>query len=167
MVCQDIEKLMPAFLEDALELSQCQLVKEHLSICTDCQTERALYEQSWDMLKRWPDIQPSPRYISDFWTRFSLETPWYEEILFALKRPVLYKRFAPALVVFSVVLIVGFLSSRNYFQMQQVDRMLAALAPEEAEMVENIELVQNLDVIEDIDILEDLESLEDIEALES
>ena len=167
MNCQEIKKLIPLFLEDGLDASEVQLVRGHLSTCLDCQKEKELYERSWDVLEKWEDIELTPGFVSRFWTELSVRTPWHEKVMVACKESLSSKRFAPALVTLSIVIIVGILSFRNYsFNVQETNNLLATLSPEEVEMVEHMELAQNFEIIEYIELLEDMDVLEDLDILD-
>lgn len=167
MKCQIIKKLIPDFLEGELEALKAKEVREHLLLCADCQREVRLYEKSWDTLLNWREVEPVPGYISRFWTKLSLEAPWHERILTAVKEALARKRLAPVFVAVSIMIIVGSVYIPKYINQKKSETVLAKMAPAEIELLSNMELAQNLDAIEDIDNLDDLDIIEDIDSLES
>lgn len=167
MTCRDIQKLIPLYLDNQLKDNELQMVKGHIANCPHCQKEVGLYEKSWDMLKGWQDVEPSPGYVSRFWSRLAAEKSFSEKVIEGIRTVFEKRQFAGALAAASVVVIVGLVSLRNSLPIGNAESMLSKMKPEELELVSNLELAQNLEVIENIDILEDLEVLENLDSLES
>ena len=167
MNCENVKKIIPAFLEEALDPGQAQSVKDHLLSCAVCAREMKRYEQTWDMLTKWKNIEPSADYVSRFWTVFSQEPSWHEQILLNFNNFFLPRKRAPSLAAFCVIVIVVFFAMRNYQQNQEVNTLLAALSPEDLEVIENIDLAQHFDLLDNWELIEDWDALEELEALES
>ncbi|OGX37716.1 MAG: hypothetical protein A3G91_01930 [Omnitrophica WOR_2 bacterium RIFCSPLOWO2_12_FULL_50_9] len=178
MRCVEIKKLIPVYLDGESDPQETMAVKEHLASCAACQKELHALERSWKMLGEWQNIEPSPGYVSRFWTRVSLQRPWRERVargiqesLEGLRR----KRLAPVFAAVCVLVFTGIFSLRNYWQMREAQDLAANLNQEELEMVfdhpslgaaEDIELAENFDIIQDIDFFEDLEVIENADSLE-
>lgn len=166
MECKKAAELIPLFLDNQLEADRIQSVKEHLAICAHCQKEIRLYEKSWELLSDYKAIEPQPDYISRFWTRLSLETSWYEELIQGLKGVLLQRRLVSILTAVSIFIVAGFLSYRN-LPIGGPEKELAKMNPDEIELVEHLELAQHFDIIENIDTIEDLDVVENLDSLES
>jgi len=121
MNCQEIKKLIPIYLDGELQHQESHSVREHLTGCPACQKELEAFEASWAMLGEAEDIEPQPGFVGRFWTRLALEQSWCEKVLGGLRENVRKKSLAPALVTACVVMIVGSLALRNYFQAQQTN----------------------------------------------
>lgn len=170
MRCDQIKKLLPVYLDGALESQETQSVKDHLASCVACQKEREALERSWAMLGQWQKIDPAPGYVSRFWTRVSLEPSWRERVAGGIREAVegvRRKRLAPVFAAACVLMIAGIFSLRNYLQMREARELLSSLSQEELEMAEDIELAENFEIIENLDVLEDLEIIENLDSLET
>src|SRR5258708_33704358 len=62
MKCEQIEELLPDYLQGALAQDQVQLVESHMETCGQCREEAAL----WKQLSSLPIEQPSPALRSRF-----------------------------------------------------------------------------------------------------
>lgn len=169
MHCQDIQKLIPLFLDSQLSPKESSVVGEHLSGCALCQKELNGYQRSWDLLKEWEDIQPAAGYAARFWTQVvsSQPQPWYTKILSGLKEASLRRQLSPALVTVCLIFILTLVLAKTYFQMEQTDRYLTRLNSEEIELLEDMELAQHFDVIKNIEVLEDFDVLKNLDSLKS
>ncbi|MBI5149470.1 MAG: zf-HC2 domain-containing protein [Candidatus Omnitrophica bacterium] len=170
MRCDQAKKLIPVYLDGELGQEEARLVKGHIASCAACQKELHALERSWKMLGEWKNIDPAPGYVSRFWTKVSLERPWYEtlgqemgEALDRLRR----RRLAPVYVMVCVLLMTSIFSLRNYWQMREAQELAASLDQEELEMAADVELAENFDIIQEMDFLEDLEVIEDLDSLET
>jgi len=163
MNCQTIQKLIPIYLDKELNLVEMKQVKEHIADCVICQKELAVYEASWSMLDELEDIQPSPNYVSRFWTELSSQKKWYERMGDAIKENVLQKRWVPVLATACVMVIVSVVVLQNYSQEKGSSEILAGLEKIDMEMVEDMELAENLDIIEDLEFWEDWEVIENLD----
>ena len=167
MNCAQVKKLIPVYLDGELEGDEIRLVKEHLAACPACQQEMRAFEKSWEMLDTWEDIEPTPGYVSRFWSTVSQQRPWQEKLSRFVRERLLNRRLTPALATACVVVLVGLFALRIYWQVQESQNLLVDLSEEELEMVENMELVENFDILENMEFLEDLEIIENLDALES
>ena len=138
MECAEIKRLLPLFVDDALDSEQRTDIQVHLSSCPHCQKELQAYRRSWDVLKSWPVLEPSPDYISRFWTNLTLRTPWYHHAGEFLKRYVLAPRVAPVWVTACLLLVLSAFVARNYWQIQETEMLLTNLSVEEVELIDNI-----------------------------
>lgn len=167
MNCKKVQKLIPVYLDAQLEDRKLQAVREHLKDCPHCQKELVLFEKSWDLLSKWEDVEPDPGYISRFWTRLSLERPWYEQLLLNLKEFFAMKKKTLAWATVPMVIIVCVLTFSNYLMTLKTNNKLAAMNPQDLELLAELEFVQNFDIIENIDWLEDWEIIENLDSIES
>ena len=166
MDCQKAAKLIPLFLDDQLKADESQLINEHLASCVRCQKELELYQESWDMLSHWKDLEPEPGYVSRFWTRLSLEASWLEKLRLSIRETFVQRKLAAIVTTALILIIVGFLSSR-ILPIGNTEKELAKLNSDEIELVDHLELAQHFDVIENMDTIEDLDIVENLDSLES
>lgn len=170
MHCDEAKKIIPVYLDGELGQEETRLVKEHIASCAACQKEQHALERSWKMLGEWQNIEPAPGYVSRFWIKVSSERSLRErvargigEALDGLRR----KRLAPVYAAVCVLLITGIFSLRNYWEVQETQKLIASLNQEELEMAKDVELAENFDIIQEMDFLEDMEVIENLESLET
>ena len=174
MNCQSIQKLIPLFLDQELSSHEVSMFQSHLKECPACQKELKAYQRSWELLKDWKDVEPSPGYVGRFFSELSQRTSWCEEVLKPFPERILQnfkliffkKRNVQAWVVSFVIVIVVLLGRWNYFQ-QGREENLANLNVKEIEFLEHFELARHFEVIENIDLLEDMDILENLDPLKS
>ncbi|MCC6758482.1 MAG: zf-HC2 domain-containing protein [Candidatus Omnitrophica bacterium] len=163
MDCQQTKQRIPEWMDSALSAEEAAAVGQHLARCSECRTEFKTYAKAWNTLKAWPEAEPDPGYVSRFWTRLSLEKPWYERLLENLRPVVTDKWFAPAFVTVAMVILVGSMTLYNTSTVVKTESVISSLSADDIEFVENIELAENLDVIQNIDLLEDLDVIENLD----
>ncbi|VAX35596.1 hypothetical protein MNBD_UNCLBAC01-1907 [hydrothermal vent metagenome] len=156
MSCCDIQKLLPLYLDEALNIKETQGVKAHVKECLACQKELHAYQASWDMLGELEEVEPRSDYVSRFWTNVAQQKAksWYVKVWEDFKCGFLESRFVPVVVTACIVMIVSVVSLRNYKQFQS-----------DLEMMDYIELAENLEVIEDFEVWEDWEVIEYLDKL--
>ena len=163
MKCDEIQKLLPIFLDEALEADEMQSVESHVKDCKACQKELAAYKASWEMLGDVEEIQPSANYISRFWTEVSQQKKWYEKLGEFFKETFLKKRLAPSLAAICMVVIISGVLIHNYSNTSQDPMILVSKEGIDIEMVENIELAENFEIIQDLEFFEDWEVIESLD----
>lgn len=169
MKCQAIQKLLPLFLEGALERKEAESVNQHITACPACQKELHLYRQSWEMLKDLKDIEPSRDYMSRFWTRVSLETSPVERFMLGLKTLIPARQVMAMGIALSMIVMMFVVGGQHVLEIKRTNAALAKITPDEFELVadkENFELAKHFDVIEDIDFLKDLDVVENLDSLQ-
>ncbi len=120
-------------------------------------------EKSWDSLKKWSDIEPSPTYLSSFYSRLASETPWHKKVWKIIREFLKIKVLAPVLVSFGLLILAGFFMEKNHAP----EITLANLSEDDAQMLKNFDLTENYDVIKEIDFLENLEVIESLDLPQS
>jgi len=159
---EKVKKMIPLYLDGQLQPFEMEEVKRYLST-DEGQRELKAYEQSWEMLNEWEDIEPTNGYISRFWTQVSQERPWYERVLETLNGAMKNKRLAPSFVATCLVILLGTFAIQNYFTIQDENQKVVTLTAEEMEIVENLDLIEDYELIEDMDFFVDLEFIEDLD----
>ncbi len=160
MECSEIKRLLPLFVDDALEPEQRTDIQVHLSSCPECQKEFQAYRRSWEILDEAPELEPDPAYMSRFWTNLGLRTPWYHTAGEFLRNKVMAPRIAPVWMTACLLLVLSVFIARQYWQIQETEMLLTSLPLEEVELIDNIEIAENYEIIEDLEVLENLEVLE-------
>jgi predicted anti-sigma-YlaC factor YlaD len=167
MDCLRIKKLIPVYLDHALDTEEQRRVEAHLRICPDCRAEAHAVQKSWEMLAELQEIEPDPNYMARFWRGVEVQTAWYEKVIRAAQEVFVHRRWAPALAGAAVAVLVVTLVTVQYLQKPPAVMILAELNEVELEMVENIDLVENYDVIRDIEFFSDLEIIENLDEFET
>ena len=167
MNCEQIQALLPVFIDNELPEEEKQTIQVHLTGCAQCRSELQERKRVWNMLGTWKDREPETGYVARFWAGLSTRTPLRVKIFDWLREKVQIPQLVPVLAAAIVFLAVGFLAMQNYVRIQETETLLTKLPVEEVEMIDNIELAENYDVIQDMDFLEDMEILERISPLGS
>ena len=163
MDCQQTKQRIPEWMDSALSAEEAAVVGQHLARCNECRNEFKNYAKAWNTLKGWSDVEPDPGYVSRFWTRLSLEKPWYERLLANLTPMTADKWLAPSFATAFLALIIGSIMIYNTSLVVKTESVISSLSADDIEFVENIELAENLDVIQNIDLLEDLDVIENLD----
>jgi anti-sigma factor RsiW len=58
MRCSEVKELLSSYVDGMLPAGQMQAVDEHLSLCPSCQEELQLLEQTINLLRDLPEIEP-------------------------------------------------------------------------------------------------------------
>jgi len=164
---EEFKRQIPEYLEKELEPQKFQEFEEYLSNHPEAQKELKAFQQSWDMLDEVETIEPSPNYISRFWTTVSEEKTWQEKLKKGFKEALVGRRLAPVMGTVFILMIVSIFAIKNYIDIQRTDQMVAYLNENDLEMIEHVEMAENFDILEDMEFYEDLEIIENIDALQS
>jgi len=163
MDCKNIKDLIPLYLEDELQTTETKQVSEHLNQCVHCHELAQDLEKTWDLLDEIEDIQPSPNYVSQFWTRLSSEKNVIEQAVETLKGLIKNRKLAPIYVTACLIVVASLFALRNITQVQDPAFELASLNANELEIIENLEIAQDYEFIDELDFLANLDVIEDIE----
>lgn len=165
MKCNKIKRLMPDFIEGQLIPKLRSEVLEHLKVCENCARENRLYEESWQLIGQWKDIDPEPGFKTRFWNRLAsqTETPlrWPFANALLLPRPL-----AVVLATAALLIVIAGAILPKYLQSKSAEQLALQISEEEVVLVENIDLLENLEVIQDIDFLENMEIIENLHTLD-
>lgn len=167
MTHDEIKKLIPLYIENELEPNEMKEVASFLDKNPELKDYARQLQQSWDILGDIDEVQPSESYISNFWTKLSLEKSPLEKFLSRASDLFKIQKFKPVYAMMCVIVLVSVFSlklNKNANNAQTVE--IAKLSVEEIEIFENYELAENLEIIEDIEFLEDLEVIEELEEFE-
>jgi len=164
MKCRKFRRLIPDFLEGQLTPKRHEEIIAHLKICKDCAKEKRLYEESWQLIGQWQDIEPEPGFKMRFWNHLLREAES------KLAPPInifrLSQRWSVALATAAIIIIVVSISLPNYLQTKSAELFVSEINEEEIILVENIELLEHLEIIQDIDFLENMELIENLDKFE-
>ncbi len=168
MNCDEAKQLISAYLEDNLSDKQREAVSMHIKRCVGCQKQFEADKKVWETLLLWDGIEPTPGYISRFWSRLSLSETWYERIFrrieYILGIPYRVKLVSLPVVAF-IIIVIGIASLYSYRYRANNDILISQLSKEgvDIDMIENIDLVENYDLIAHLDLLEDMDILEKLD----
>ncbi len=158
--------MIPLYIENELDPNDSQLVMEYLEKDAELKAYAEELRRAWEMLDGIDTINPSPAYVSDFWTRLT------DEKAVLAKSGVVpirfhWRKWVPVLSAFCLVLLVTAAIQVYHFRINTLQPVeMVSFSVDELEFLENYELAENLDIIEDIDFLEDMEFLEQLEEFE-
>lgn len=158
MSCQHIQEKLPEYLDKMLQPDENKRVEAHLTSCAQCRQEAALLQKSWAMLNEAPEIDPSPAYISNFYTKLTQKAPAPAFAQWFL-RPVML-RIIPAFAAICLVIFVSYTAILKTSKPSDV-QALAFYDNDEIEAIENFELAENYDFIEDFELIENFEFLDE------
>lgn len=154
-------QLIPEYLDNELQAVKLQLFTDILKDNKQLQQEVEAYKTSWEMLGCVDLIEPSSTYISNFWTKASIQSKWYENIGAYLAKAIKVPKFALSSVC--VVIIVGLLVVNNTKTI--IDPAFIQLAANDIELLENMELVEQFDIIEDLEFYENFDLIDQLEVI--
>ena len=167
MNCQETQKRLPVYLDDALESDERQQVENHLAACADCQAEARALEKTWDLLGNLKAVEPDPNYRVRFWQSIDAERPWHARLRHYVQIVFGQPRWVPATAGAAIVLLLSVMTVNQYLQKPQIPSVLAGLNEAELEMVAKLEMVEDLEIIQDMDFFSDFEIIEKLNGLEA
>ena len=141
MNCPKIKKLLPVFLDGELEYEKEELVRQHLSTCSECSSEAKLIANTWNLMDNLETIEPSKEARAKFWKKVASEELNKSPNIFPWNR--LLFRWAPITV--AAVLLLFSLFFKDYLPTSQ-----------DKEIIKNIEMLENLEILENLDLLTNL-----------
>lgn len=141
MNCSKIKKLLPVFLDGELEHEKEELVRQHLSTCSECGLEAKLVSKTWGLLDKLETIEPSKEARAKFWEKVASEELDKSPNIFSWNK-FLFK-WSPVMV--AAVLLVFSFFYKDYLPTSQ-----------DKEIIKNIEVLENLEILENLDLLTNL-----------
>ena len=116
---------MSAYLQGDLPLGEESFINEHQKSCLQCRKEIEKNEQAWKSLEAWESIEPSPEFLTKFWSRVdkaSLDTP-ARNVSLAEKiidyTAGLFKQPLPAWAVLTLLLISFFAGHLSFPKVEE------------------------------------------------
>ena len=73
MECKDIKELIVRYSTGDIEEKEKALVDRHVKDCQGCENYLLRSQNLWDTLDAWEDIEPEREFITEFWSKVSLE----------------------------------------------------------------------------------------------
>ncbi len=102
MKCRKVKKYLSVFLDGELDVKERLEIEAHLKKCFSCSHERDLLQDSWEMLGRWNDIEPSAHFKAGFWRKVQeQESGKRKQVLY----PRMFPRWAVALATATILLV--------------------------------------------------------------
>lgn len=150
MDCKKIRQMFSDYIDEMLEDKKQETFKGHIASCERCRKDLAEYQVSWKMLDAGEPIEPSPDYVSQFWTELSRKPSGYKVILDWIRNILLPRRMVYKFVLVSATLIAVYISVFNYVDNSKMRTLLINMSDEELEMIENFDLIANLDLFENV-----------------
>ncbi|HBG61797.1 MAG: hypothetical protein A2Y03_02495 [Omnitrophica WOR_2 bacterium GWF2_38_59] len=163
MDCKRLKSQIYEYLDNELKADDLQHVTEHLSTCAECQKMYEEIKKNWDALGVLPKVEPSPNYMSQFWSEVATRQSIVEKISERSRQMFLTWKMVPVYV--SLCIAISVFSIRNYVEFDQSRRIMAEMSQDEIEMVEYIELAENYELIDEIEFFEDFEIIQNMDEL--
>ena len=167
MNCQQTKKLIPVYLDDALDAADRQRVAEHLVSCADCRAEARRIEDVWELLGAVKAVEPPPNYRIRFWQSVDARRPWRARAWQQVQAVLGNRRWLPASAAAAIVLLVSGMAVFQYLEKPQMPAALTALNEIELEMFANIELAEDYEIIQEFDFFTDFEVIESLNGQET
>lgn len=146
MECREVKKNLSAYLDREMDPSLINGIEAHLQSCPDCLLESQQISKAWALLDLAPKIEPSPDYMSRFWTKVATQESVNERLLRGFKSLLGKRRLIPLFTVLSLMLMIG---STDVIQQINTD---------DVEMLQNIDLAEHFDTIKDLEVIRDLDT---------
>lgn len=161
MKCRDFKKWIGEYVDGELAGTVKAECDSHVLECAACRKEYEVMARAWDAAGHLPSIEPSPAFVSHFWTKVATQESTNKNAASVLQNIFARRRWVPAAVVLSVAIIIASLGS---FHHEPVACDISMLGGSDAEFAENVELAEHLDVIKDMDWLQDLDVIQEMDA---
>jgi len=155
MQCTEIKKNLSAYLDHELDLKSAKEIEAHLGSCPGCLQESQQMSRAWELLESARDIEPSPDYVSRFWTKAAAQESVYERLLKGFKVLTGNRRLIPIATTLSLMLIIG---STVLVHQINLQNGLNQLKPDDIEMLQHIDLAEHFDTLKDLGVIRDLDS---------
>ncbi len=164
MKCREFKKWVGDHVDGELADPLKGEFDAHMAECSSCRKSYEAIARAWHHLGEMPVIEPSPAFVSRFWTRVASQDARKENFVWGFKKMFVRQRLVPAALTLSAALIIGSMSVlKNYSSTIEV----SLLGSSDAEFIENIELAEYLDIISDMDWLQDMEIIQNIDATQA
>jgi predicted anti-sigma-YlaC factor YlaD len=165
MKCREFGECIGEYVDGELAASLKADFDRHMAECLSCRKSYESIAGAWESLKGLPETEPSPAFVSRFWTKVAAEGGARREhpaILF--KNVFLNRKWVPvAMVLSAFVVFVSF----NVIKIDPVGNVLSQLSGSDLELIENFELVEHFDVINDLEELQDADVIQELDHLQS
>lgn len=163
MKCREFTKLIGDDVDGELSGPVKVSFDRHLAECSVCRKSYEAVSKAWHTLGELPEVEPSPAFVSRFWTWVATEGARKERFASNLADVLRPHAWMPVAVTLSVLVIVG---SVNALKMNSLQGDVSRLSGSDVELIVNIELAEHFDVIREMDFLEDADVIENLNSLE-
>jgi anti-sigma factor RsiW len=137
-----------AFTDSELSEHQMEEIRSHLEKCEACRKQLAMLQQTDQLIRTMPEIEPSRNFEKNFWKKIAeLEEKKNHRPIFALFQ-FRYKPFAVASL--TAMIIAGFVLWSNTPNSPELNEVVIA---------ENLELFQNFQEINHLELLENWDNI--------
>lgn len=164
MKCREFKKWVGDHVDGELADPLKVEFDAHMAQCISCRKSYEAIARAWHNLGELPVTQPSPAFVSRFWTKVASQDTGKENFAWGFKKMFVRHRLVPVALTLSVALIIGSMGVLKKFS---ATGELSLLGSSDSEFIENIELAEYLDVISDMDWLQDMEFIQDIDATQA
>ncbi|MBA4367746.1 MAG: hypothetical protein C0403_08930 [Desulfobacterium sp.] len=137
-----------AFTDAELPEHQMEEIRSHLEECEPCRKQLALLQQTDQLIRTMPEIEPSRNFEKNFWKKIAdMEEKKNRRYIFHLFQ-FRYKPFVMASL--TVMIIAGFVLWSKAPRSPELNEVVIA---------ENLELLQNFQEIRHLELLENWENI--------
>ena len=148
MDCGKIRGMFMDRIGGSLAKADASIVDEHLKGCEGCREAFARYKRSWDLLEEFEGIEPSPGYVSRFWTELSTRQTWRDRVCSTIAGALRTRRAVYRFALVAATVILLHVSFTSYANVQKTRALLLSVNEEEMELLEDLDLIYNLDMLE-------------------
>jgi predicted anti-sigma-YlaC factor YlaD len=157
MECREVKNNLSAYLDRELDIRLTQEMENHLKSCPGCLQESQQMSRAWEMLDLAPQLEPSPDYMSRFWTKAAAQESAHERFLKGIKALLGNGRLIPVATTLSLMLIIG---STVLVHQISLQNDLNQLKPDDIEMLQHIDLAEHFETLKDFGVIRDLDSVQ-------
>ncbi len=136
MDCKKANALLSEWIDGRLAGPVGRALTQHLGECGACRKDEEDLRKSWELLKLYPSVEPSPALLA--------------KVLSRMRRPLVWKIVAPALAAAAAVAI-----SIAVFLAPPKPNPQSPATDEERELVENLELLENYETLTTLEVVAD------------
>jgi len=157
MKCQEVKNELSAYQDHELDPGLMKEIEAHLASCPVCFQASQQMSRAWDLLDLAPQIDPSPDFMSRFWTKAAAQESGFERFLKGMKVFLGNGRLIPVATSLSLMLIVG---STVLVHQINFQNGLNQLKPDDIEMLQHMDLAEHFDTIKDLGVIRDLDTMQ-------
>jgi anti-sigma factor RsiW len=161
MRCQKAKRNLALFLDGQLNKKLTIKVKEHLESCSGCSEELNLLKQSWNLLREWKPVVPSPNFKATFWQRVVQEEVSERRPIFVFPR--LRPSLVPAFATLTIILVFSIILA-NFVSVSGIQRLAELTADQDIQMLKELDLAEDFEVIKNLNTLEDYQIIDYLES---
>ena len=154
MNCDEVKEGLSGFLESDLSEGRMAQIRDHLARCQSCSEERRRIEAGWELLRAWPEVEPSRDLAGRIWARIEQDEPVFKGRFQWGSWPT----WAPVggLVAATILITIWLV---NPITKMKKDVVMLEADQTVIEMISSIELLEQTELFEEMELLQSYDFL--------